>query len=78
LAPTALGALADADALLVLTEWPEFSLVSPWAIASQLRRGVVVDGRNTLDPRAIVAAGLRYRGVGRTISCDDALVAAAS
>lgn len=78
LAPTALSALANADALLVLTEWPEFSLVSPWAIASQLRRGVVVDGRNVLDPRAIAAAGLRYRGVGRTASTDDEFVAAAS
>ena len=36
LAPTALGALENADALLVLTEWPEFGLVSPWAIAAQL------------------------------------------
>ena len=77
IAPTALAALKNADALLVLTEWPEFGLVSPWAIASQLRRGVVVDGRNVLDPRAIVAAGLRYRGVGRKAS-SDAVVAAAS
>jgi UDPglucose 6-dehydrogenase len=77
-APTALAALENADALLVLTEWPEFGLVSPWAIATHLRRGVVVDGRNVLDPRAIVAAGLRYRGVGRKASSDDAAVAAAS
>jgi UDPglucose 6-dehydrogenase len=78
LAPTALAALENADALLVLTEWPEFGLVSPWAIAGQLRGEVVVDGRNILDPRAIVAAGLRYRGVGRTASSDHASVAAAS
>jgi UDPglucose 6-dehydrogenase len=78
LAPSALAALANADALLVLTEWPEFGLVSPWAIASHLRRGVVVDGRNVLDPRAIVAAGLRYRGVGRTSQSNDDLVEAAS
>lgn len=78
LAPTALAALENADALLVLTEWPEFGLVSPWAIGAELRRGVVVDGRNVLDPRAIVAAGLRYRGVGRRASPDDAIVAAAS
>ncbi|HEY5341161.1 MAG TPA: UDP-glucose/GDP-mannose dehydrogenase family protein [Candidatus Aquilonibacter sp.] len=78
LAPSALGALENADALLVLTEWPEFGLVSPWAIAAQLRRDVVVDGRNVLDPRAIVAAGLRYRGVGRTASSDHTAVAAAS
>lgn len=77
-APTALAALENADALLVLTEWPEFGLVSPWVIASQLRRGVVVDGRNVLDPRAITAAGIRYRGVGRMASPDNAAIAAAS
>jgi UDPglucose 6-dehydrogenase len=61
---TALDA-ADADALLVLTEWPEFREVSPHAIARNLRAGLVLDGRNTLDIERIVDAGLRYRGVGR-------------
>jgi UDPglucose 6-dehydrogenase len=64
---TALDA-ADADALLVLTEWPDFREVSPHAIARNLRAGLVVDGRNTLDIERIVDAGLRYRGVGR---CAD-------
>lgn len=78
LAPTALGALENADALLVLTEWPEFGLVSPWAIAAQLRRAVVVDGRNVLDPVLMVAAGLRYRGVGRAAPSPTSEIAAAS
>lgn len=63
---SALGALERTDALLVLTEWPEFAAVSPWAIAARLRRRIVVDGRNVLDPQACADAGLRYRGVGRT------------
>lgn len=67
LVQTALDA-ADADALLVLTEWPDFREVSPHAIARNLRAGLVVDGRNTLDIERIVDAGLRYRGVGR---CAD-------
>jgi UDPglucose 6-dehydrogenase len=78
LAPTALGALENADALLVLTEWPEFGLVSPWAIAAQLRRPVVVDGRNVLDPALIAAAGLSYRGVGRSARAAATEIAAAS
>ena len=77
LAPSALEAIANCDALLVLTEWPEFGLVSPWAIAEHLRLRVVVDGRNVLDPRAIDAAGLRYRGVGRTIKSNDMLASLA-
>ncbi len=58
-------AAADADALLVLTEWNGFNLVDPMSYASTLRRKVVVDGRNTLSSDRVVAAGLRYRGVGR-------------
>lgn len=69
LAPSALAAIDGANALLVLTEWPEFRDVAPWAIASRLRSGIVVDGRNILDPNAVTAAGMRYRGVGRKAAC---------
>jgi len=57
---------AEADALLVLTEWPSFRQIAPAAIAARVRRGLVVDGRNVLDAQRIVATGLRYRGIGRT------------
>src|SRR5581483_7035208 len=53
LVTTALDA-ADADALLVLTEWPEFREVSPHAIARNLSARLVVDGRNALDIERIV------------------------
>jgi UDPglucose 6-dehydrogenase len=56
---------ADADALVVLTDWPEFAAVDPRSVAQRLRRSVVVDGCNLLDPRRIASAGLTYRGVGR-------------
>jgi UDPglucose 6-dehydrogenase len=56
---------AQADALLVLTEWPEFATLDPGAIASTLRRRVVVDGRNVLDGDRFERCGLRYRAVGR-------------
>ena len=75
LAPSAYAALEGADALLLLTEWPEFRDVAPWAIAARLRKGVVVDGRNILDPDAMAAAGLRYRGVGRKPSVGIGLAA---
>lgn len=63
-ADTALQA-ADADALLVLTEWPEFREIDPWAIARHVRQKLVVDGRNLLDMDAVAEAGMTYRGVGR-------------
>lgn len=65
LATSALEA-AQADALLVLTEWPEFARIDPKQYASSLTLGVVVDGRNVLDPNRVAAAGLVYRGVGRS------------
>ncbi len=64
LAGSALEA-ADADALLVLTDWPQFRAVDPRALMRSLSRRLIVDGRNVLDMDAITAAGLRYRGIGR-------------
>ncbi|MGB6601257.1 MAG: UDP-glucose/GDP-mannose dehydrogenase family protein [Candidatus Cybelea sp.] len=57
---------AHADALLVLTEWPEFREVQPSTLAVSLRRRIVVDGRNVLDGDMFARCGLRYRGVGRS------------
>ncbi len=61
----------EADALLVLTDWPIFRQISVATIASRLRRNVVVDGRNALDHRALAQAGVRYRGVGRRADAHD-------
>jgi UDPglucose 6-dehydrogenase len=58
---------AQADALLVLTEWPEFCDVDPNALAVSLKRRVVVDGRNVLDGERFARCGIRYRGVGRSM-----------
>jgi UDPglucose 6-dehydrogenase len=58
---------AECDALAVLTEWPVFRDISPAALAARVRSGVVVDGRNHLDAERLAAAGLRYRGVGRSL-----------
>lgn len=54
-----------ADALLVLTEWPQFARIDPLTYARNLVRKIVVDGRNVLDADRVAAAGLTYRGVGR-------------
>jgi UDPglucose 6-dehydrogenase len=69
-APTALAALAGADALLVLTESPEFARISPVAIAHALGGISVIDGRNLLDAERISSAGLHYRGLGRQVEAE--------
>jgi UDPglucose 6-dehydrogenase len=56
---------AEAEALLVLTEWPEFASLQPKDVAARVRRRVVIDGRNVLDGDRYRAEGLHYQGVGR-------------
>ena len=61
----ALDALRGADALVIAADWPEFRSVDLAAVRAALARGLVVDGRNLLDPAAARAAGLDYVGIGR-------------
>ena len=66
LADSALAAAEDADAVVIVTEWPEFA--APFAdgtLLSVMRTALVIDGRNQLDPAAVRAAGFAYEGVGR-------------
>ena len=59
-------AARGADAVVIVTEWPEF--VAPFSDGSLLaamRTPLVIDGRNQLDPLAVRAAGFAYEGVGR-------------
>jgi UDPglucose 6-dehydrogenase len=62
---TALEAIAGADVIALATEWPEF-ITLPWArMARVVRQRLVVDGRNALDPDALVEAGFVYSSFGR-------------
>ena len=62
---SALTACEGADALVVLTEWPEFIGADLVGVAARLVGKEVVDTRNVLDHRAAARAGLRIVGVGR-------------
>jgi UDPglucose 6-dehydrogenase len=58
-------AAKDADAILVLTEWPEFNELDWESIARCAEGGaVVVDTRNILSPELVIAAQLAYLGNG--------------
>ena len=65
LAASPLEALAGADAAVVVTEWPQL-LDLPWSeVAAVMRRQLVIDGRNLLDPAELKALGFTYEGIGR-------------
>ena len=56
---------ADADALVLVTEWPQYRDL-PWArLAELMRTPLLLDGRNFLDQAALEAAGFQYIGMGR-------------
>ncbi len=64
-ADDALGALTGADAVVIVTEWPEFAELD-WSVVSERMHGrLVIDGRNFLDPEVVRAAGFIYEGIGR-------------
>jgi UDPglucose 6-dehydrogenase len=62
---SAAEAIDGADALVLVTEWPEFGELDFGEVAVAMRGTLVVDGRNFLDPDVVGAAGLAYEGVGR-------------
>jgi UDPglucose 6-dehydrogenase len=62
---TVAEAVHDADAVVLVTAWPELGAVDWAALAPTMRTAVVVDGRNMLDPEAMRAAGYRYDAIGR-------------
>jgi UDPglucose 6-dehydrogenase len=64
-AASPLEAAADADAVVLVTEWPEFLQLDWGEVAQTMKGSLVIDGRNALDPEALHAAGLAYEGVGR-------------
>jgi UDPglucose 6-dehydrogenase len=64
-ADSPLAAVTRADAVVLVTEWPEFVELDWNTVAAAMAGDVIVDGRNALDPEAIRAAGLTYEGIGR-------------
>jgi hypothetical protein len=63
---TAMGAIENANAVVIVTEWPEFGELDLGELRERMADPVVVDGRNMLDPEAARRAGLVYEGIGRT------------
>jgi UDPglucose 6-dehydrogenase len=60
-----LEAVEDADAAVVVTEWPELRDLASPEVLQAMRTPLIVDGRNMLDPATVRAAGFSYESVGR-------------
>lgn len=59
------SALTGADAMLIITEWPQFREMDLQKVKKLLKNPVIVDGRNIFDPKAVAEQGFTYLGIGR-------------
>ena len=62
----------NADALVLVTEWPEFARLDLDALRRPMRTPLLLDGRNFLEPEAARRAGFVYLGVGRQTEAPSA------
>jgi UDPglucose 6-dehydrogenase len=60
-----------AHALVLMTEWAEFSELDPADLRARMAYPILVDARNALDADAFVAAGFTVAGVGRPVRAPD-------
>ncbi len=61
----AYAAAADADAVVIVTEWDEFRALDLSRLAKAMKGKALVDLRNVYDRADATRAGLDYRGIGR-------------
>jgi UDPglucose 6-dehydrogenase len=58
--------LADGcDALVLVTDWPEFLNLDFRKMATLMHNALIIDGRNCLDSQIVESAGFHYMGIGR-------------
>ncbi len=63
--PSVAVAVEQADAVVIVTEWPELAQLDWAGLGTTMRTRVMIDGRNMLDPDDLRAAGFTYEGIGR-------------
>ena len=58
-------ALKGADLVLHLTEWKQYRELDPAKVKALVASPIIIDGRNALDREAWIAAGWKFRALGR-------------
>jgi UDPglucose 6-dehydrogenase len=66
LAISALEAVDGAEALIIATEWSEFTNVDLAVVKEKMTTPIVFDGRNLFDPETMGQLGFHYHSIGRT------------
>lgn len=60
-----MSAITEADGLVLVTAWDEFSSPDFERMKQQMRQAVIFDGRNIYDPEYMQEQGFRYFAIGR-------------
>src|SRR5690242_9561591 len=68
LCDSVLEAVHGVDAAVIVTDWDEFRSLASIEVREAMRRPLIIDGRNLLDPEATRLAGFDYEGIGRASS----------
>jgi UDPglucose 6-dehydrogenase len=58
-------AAKDADAIIFVTDWPEFKELDFSRLKMLMRKPVLIDAQNMLDSESLIQKGFVYLGVGR-------------
>lgn len=61
------SAVKDADVLVILTEWKQFATADLNALAQLMKTKKILDFRNMLNPKEVLASGFEYQCIGRKI-----------
>jgi len=59
------GTLQGADLVLHLTEWKIYREIDPSKVKALVKNATMIDGRNALDRDKWIAAGWKFRALGR-------------
>jgi UDPglucose 6-dehydrogenase len=60
-----LAAAQGSDALIFVTDWPEFRELDFSRLKSLMKKPVIIDAQNMLDAESLIRMGFVYLGVGR-------------
>jgi len=64
-ATDAYDAIAGADAVVIITEWPEFASLDLAKVRESLASPVMIDLRNLYDAEYVESEGIEYHSIGR-------------
>ena len=59
------SAAKGADVLVILTDWPEFSTIDLDVLDQLMNNKIILDYRNMLDKKAVLAKGFKYKCIGK-------------